>query len=79
LPKSGIFGPEWFDWSPYTWPFNVTGQPGASVPVGLDADGLPIGLQIIGMPGEEALVLRAARCVEALAAFPLLEEPVIRH
>jgi aspartyl-tRNA(Asn)/glutamyl-tRNA(Gln) amidotransferase subunit A len=79
LPKSGAFGPEWFDWSPYTWPFNVTGQPGASVPVGLDADGLPIGLQIIGMPGEEALVLRAARCVEALAAFPLLEEPVIRH
>jgi aspartyl-tRNA(Asn)/glutamyl-tRNA(Gln) amidotransferase subunit A len=79
LPGNGRFGPDWFDWSPYTWPFNVTGQPGASVPVGLDADGLPIGLQIIGPLGSEALVLRAARCVEALAEFPLLGEPVIRH
>ncbi len=79
MPRSGDFEGEWFGWSPYTWPFNVTGQPGASVPVGLDADGLPIGLQIIGPQGAEALVLRAARCVEALAAFPLLSEPVIRH
>jgi aspartyl-tRNA(Asn)/glutamyl-tRNA(Gln) amidotransferase subunit A len=79
MPASGDFDGEWFGWSPYTWPFNVTGQPGASVPVGLDADGLPIGLQIIGPQGAEALVLRAARCVEALAAFPLLSEPVIRH
>lgn len=79
LPASGRFGPEWFDWSPYTWPFNVTGQPGASVPVGLDGDGLPIGLQVIGQMGSEDLVLRAARCVESLADFPLLAEPVIRH
>jgi aspartyl-tRNA(Asn)/glutamyl-tRNA(Gln) amidotransferase subunit A len=79
LPASGRFGPEWFDWSPYTWPFNVTGQPAASVPVGLDGDGLPIGLQIVAPQGGEALVLRAARCVEALAAFPMLSEPVIRH
>jgi aspartyl-tRNA(Asn)/glutamyl-tRNA(Gln) amidotransferase subunit A len=79
MPASGDFDGEWFGWSPYTWPFNVTGQPGASVPVGQDADGLPIGLQIIGPQGAEALVLRAARCAEALAAFPLLSEPVIRH
>jgi aspartyl-tRNA(Asn)/glutamyl-tRNA(Gln) amidotransferase subunit A len=79
VPADGGFGPEWFGWSPYTWPFNVTGQPAASVPVGLDADGLPIGLQIVGPQGGEGDVLRAARCVEALAAFPLLSEPVIRH
>ncbi len=79
LPASGAFGPEWFDWSPYTWPFNVTGQPGASVPVGLDASGLPIGLQIIAPQGGEALILRAARCLEGLCAFPRLDAPVIRH
>jgi aspartyl-tRNA(Asn)/glutamyl-tRNA(Gln) amidotransferase subunit A len=79
VPRDGSFGAEWFDWSPYTWPFNVTGQPAASVPVGLDSGGLPIGLQIVGPHGGEAMVLRAARGVEALAAFPLLSEPVIRH
>jgi aspartyl-tRNA(Asn)/glutamyl-tRNA(Gln) amidotransferase subunit A len=78
-PADGSFGAQWFDWSPYTWPFNVTGQPAASVPVGLDASGLPIGLQIVGPHGGEADILRAARCIEALAAFPLLSEPVIRH
>jgi aspartyl-tRNA(Asn)/glutamyl-tRNA(Gln) amidotransferase subunit A len=79
LPKDGRFGPDWFDWSPYTWPFNVTGQPAASVPVGLDSAGLPIGLQIVGPHGGEAMVLRCTRAVEALAGFPLLSEPVIRH
>jgi aspartyl-tRNA(Asn)/glutamyl-tRNA(Gln) amidotransferase subunit A len=78
-PRDGAFGKEWLDWSPYTWPFNITGQPAASVPIGLDADGLPIGLQIVGPQGGEALVLRGALGVETLAGFPLLSEPVIRH
>jgi aspartyl-tRNA(Asn)/glutamyl-tRNA(Gln) amidotransferase subunit A len=73
VPSDGSFGDQWFNWSPYTWPFNVTGQPGASVPVGLASDGLPIGLQIIGPKGREDLVLRAAMGVEMLAAFPVLE------
>jgi aspartyl-tRNA(Asn)/glutamyl-tRNA(Gln) amidotransferase subunit A len=79
LPASGDFGPEWFDWSPYTWPFNVTGQPGASVPAGLDAAGLPIGLQIIGRMRDEPTVLRAARAVEILQGFAQLNAPVVRH
>ena len=79
LPASGHFGPEWFDWSPYTWPFNVTGQPGASVPVGLDGDGLPIGLQIIGRMREEATVLRVARAVELLQGFAPLGAPVVKQ
>jgi aspartyl-tRNA(Asn)/glutamyl-tRNA(Gln) amidotransferase subunit A len=73
VPRDGSFGDQWFNWSPYTWPFNVTGQPGASVPVGLASDGLPIGLQIIGAKGREDLVLRVAKGVEMLSAFPLLE------
>ncbi|MCA3564178.1 MAG: amidase [Methylocystis sp.] len=72
-PRDGSFGDQWFNWSPYTWPFNVTGQPGASVPVGLASDGLPIGLQIIGPKGREDLVLRVAKGVEMLSDFPMLE------
>jgi Amidase len=35
------------DWCPYTFPFNLTGQPAASAPCGL-VDGLPVGIQIVG-------------------------------
>jgi aspartyl-tRNA(Asn)/glutamyl-tRNA(Gln) amidotransferase subunit A len=55
--------PCWYDWTPFTWPFNLTRQPAASVPCGFVA-GLPIGLQIIGPMFSEALILRASRCVE---------------
>jgi aspartyl-tRNA(Asn)/glutamyl-tRNA(Gln) amidotransferase subunit A len=79
VPGDGSFGTEWFDWSPYTWPFNITGQPAASVPIGLDETGLPIGLQVVGPHGAEENVLRAARGAEMLAGFPLLSGPVIRH
>ena len=35
-------------WLPFTYPFNLTGQPAATVPVGFTASGLPVGLQIVG-------------------------------
>ncbi len=54
-----------FGWSPFTTPFNLSGQPAASVPCGWSADGLPIALQIVGRPFDEALVLRAAAAFEA--------------
>jgi len=44
----------------FTRPFNVSGHPVASVPCGFSADGLPIGLQIVGRPFDEATVLRVA-------------------
>jgi aspartyl-tRNA(Asn)/glutamyl-tRNA(Gln) amidotransferase subunit A len=55
--------PQWFDWTPLTWPFNLTRQPAASVPCGF-IDGLPIGLQIVGPMFAEQDILRASRCVE---------------
>jgi aspartyl-tRNA(Asn)/glutamyl-tRNA(Gln) amidotransferase subunit A len=48
----------------YTQVWDVNGWPSISVPVGLSAAGLPIGLQISARPWEEALVLRAARAIE---------------
>jgi aspartyl-tRNA(Asn)/glutamyl-tRNA(Gln) amidotransferase subunit A len=53
-------------WMQYTQPFNLTGQPAASVPCGFDAGGLPVGLQIVGRAYQDALVLRAARAFEQL-------------
>jgi Asp-tRNA(Asn)/Glu-tRNA(Gln) amidotransferase A subunit family amidase len=53
-----------FGWSPFTVPFNLTGQPAASVPCGYDSRGLPVGLHIVGRAFEDSLVLRAARAFE---------------
>jgi aspartyl-tRNA(Asn)/glutamyl-tRNA(Gln) amidotransferase subunit A len=59
--------PQWFDWTPLTWPFNLTRQPAASVPCGF-VEGLPIGLQIVGPMFSEEKILRASRCVEQACA-----------
>jgi Asp-tRNA(Asn)/Glu-tRNA(Gln) amidotransferase A subunit family amidase len=53
-------------WMPYTQPFNLTGQPAASVPCGFDSKGLPVGLHVIGRAYEDSLVLRACRAFEQL-------------
>jgi aspartyl-tRNA(Asn)/glutamyl-tRNA(Gln) amidotransferase subunit A len=55
----------WVDWSPFSYPFNMTRQPAASIPCGLTSAGLPIGLQIVGRLHDDARVLRAARAFEA--------------
>jgi len=52
-------------WVAFTYPFNLTGQPAATVPCGFTADGLPVGLQIVGARLQDALVLRAAAAFEA--------------
>ncbi len=54
----------WIDWSPFSYPFNMTRQPAATVPCGLTRAGLPIGLQIVGPLYAEDRVLRAARAFE---------------
>jgi Asp-tRNA(Asn)/Glu-tRNA(Gln) amidotransferase A subunit family amidase len=56
------------DWCTFCCPANLTGQPAASVPIGADEDGLPIGLQIIGRRWEDLTVLAAAAQVERLSA-----------
>ncbi|MBD1841876.1 amidase [Cyanobacteria bacterium FACHB-63] len=44
--------------------FNVTGQPGISVPAGFDANGVPIGVQLVGRPADEATILALAAQIE---------------
>ena len=55
----------WTQWTPFTYPFNLTQQPAASVPCGFTQAGLPVGLQIVAAKHAEAKVLRAARAYEA--------------
>ena len=52
--------------SRFTSPFNLTGLPALTIPCGFDAEGLPISLQLIGRPGEDARVLCVGRWVEKL-------------
>ena len=53
-------------WTRFTYPFNLTGQPAASVPAGWTKSGLPVGLQIIGNRFADLLVLQAARAWEQI-------------
>ncbi len=52
-----------------TSPFNLTGLPAVSVPCGLTADGLPVGVQLVAGPWREATVLRAARAYERVSGW----------
>ncbi|MFC1861867.1 amidase [Chloroflexota bacterium] len=56
-------------WMPFTYPFNITGQPAASVPCGWTDDGLPVGLQIVGRRFEDVTVLRAAAAFEQVSPW----------
>ena len=72
LKEGGTLAPESIDgkevtpasWIGFTFPFNFTGQPAASVPCGFTKDGLPVGLQIVGRRYDEPTVLRAAAAFE---------------
>jgi aspartyl-tRNA(Asn)/glutamyl-tRNA(Gln) amidotransferase subunit A len=55
----------WTDWTPFSYPFNLTQQPAATIPCGLTKKGLPVGLHIVGPRYADALVLRAARAFES--------------
>ncbi len=52
-------------WMSYTYPFNLTGQPAASVPAGFTAAGLPVGLQMVAKINHEVDIFRAAAACEA--------------
>ena len=61
-------------WSYFTYPFNLSGQPAASIPCGSSPDGLPVGLQVVAPLCDEAMLLAALRAAEA--ALGRLETPI---
>jgi len=54
----------WWEWSPFTYPFNLTQQPAATMPCGFTRSQLPVAMQIVGARFKDATVLRAARAYE---------------
>ncbi|MBT9385956.1 amidase [Pseudooceanicola sp. CBS1P-1] len=62
-PGSGMS--EWTDWSPFTYPFNMTEQPATSVNCGFSAEGMPIGLQFVGPRFRDDIVLRLSAAYQA--------------
>lgn len=56
----------WPEWTPFTYPFNITGQPAVSVPMGFDREGRPVGLQFVGRFGFDRDVILLSGRYEAV-------------
>ncbi|WP_274558942.1 amidase [Streptomyces spiramyceticus] len=80
--EAGVEVPEgsghrrWTGWTPFTYPFNMTQQPAATVPCGTDADGLPIGVQLVAARHRDDLVLRAAHALYGTGITAISPAPV---
>ncbi|MEE3853320.1 amidase [Gordonia sp. LSe1-13] len=73
---AGSASPDWTSWTPYSYPFNLTGQPAITIPSGFDRSGataLPTGLQIVGARHADDTVLRVAAAYERVAPFTTRE------
>jgi len=55
---------------PFTAPFNMSGMPAVSIPVGTNSEGMPVGLQVVARRSEEELVLGCGALVEANRPWP---------
>jgi aspartyl-tRNA(Asn)/glutamyl-tRNA(Gln) amidotransferase subunit A len=60
---------KWVNWTPFSYPFNLTQQPAASVPCGFTEAGLPAGLHIIGKMFYDCSVLRVSHAYESAVAW----------
>lgn len=60
IDKNGKRVHEVYTWTAFVFPFNATGQPAVSIPMGFNRAGLPLGLQIVGRPNDEAGIIAIA-------------------
>ncbi len=67
---------DWLRWAGFSYPFNLTGQPAATVPCGFSPEGLPIGLQIIGRRFQDLKVLQASYAFERLRPWAQRRPPL---
>lgn len=74
VPPGGTYR-DWMDWTPFSYPFNLTQQPAASLPCGLDNQGLPVGLHLVAGKYQDLKVLHAAQLLERY--LPPLTPPAI--
>ena len=56
-------------WLPFTYPFNMSGHPAASIPCGWSSDGLPIGMQLVGKRFDELTVLQVSKAFEDISPW----------
>jgi aspartyl-tRNA(Asn)/glutamyl-tRNA(Gln) amidotransferase subunit A len=71
LPPDAPYA-DWIDWTPFTYPFNLTQQPTAAITCGLTRSGLPTALQIVGQRFADISILRAAKAYELACPRPEL-------
>ncbi|GAA5147225.1 amidase [Pseudonocardia eucalypti] len=75
---AGSASPRWTGWTPFTYPFNMTQQPAASVNCCFTSSGLPIGLQIIGPRHADAQVLAAAHAFQQATDWHTRQPTLLR-
>ncbi len=69
----GVTVDEHLGWSPFTFPFNLTGLPALTIPTRLRAAGMPVGLQIVGPRYAEAMLLAVGAAYERAIAAPIAQ------
>jgi amidase len=74
---AGVEMPTYLDWMESCWCITVTGSPAVSVPCGFTDDGLPVGVQIVGRPGDDLGVLRIAHAFEAATGVGARRPPPV--
>ncbi|TFG09045.1 MAG: amidase [Promethearchaeota archaeon] len=68
-PKINGIGVSPTGWQPFTFPFNLTGFPAATIPCGWSREGVPIGMQIVGKRFDDLLVLQVSKVFEEIAPW----------
>ncbi|MFM8746975.1 MAG: amidase family protein, partial [Aestuariivirga sp.] len=76
-PQSASKTAKWVNWTPFSYPFNLTQQPAASVPCGFTPGGMPVGLQLVGRMFDDQTVLRAAHAYERATAWHKARPPAV--
>lgn len=68
----------WWEWSPFTYPFNLTQQPASSLPCGFASNGMPVAVQIVAWKFNDECILRACRAYERAHPF-VMPTHVVAH